>query len=579
MAVQHMSPPSRRQIVLPATMCAQLLRGARNVAGDAARLAGFATSKKTAVAQLEEAYRLLSIEEGQVQTEGEAAHTACYGFLVQLDRCASVFHVPITIRRHRAAFTLHYRAFFSDETRQYRVEVLAASIQQHAAIWVNGDRFNFSSEVVASSLKLRAALFRIFAVLDSRIKAAEQGGSAASRSSCNELREALHAFDIAWVEFEQRYIGELIEIEKTARGLLVEAIEHAKRLQDLEVNCRTSNLVPLADDYREEQRRLFACISRLNAVANVDRKGREDLTPEVLNEAIVALHGDRCSWPRPVAVDRTLAAPKDDPQNTGSPDYVRILAIDVAEAFEAMRDYLCKVEPHLEHVAPRLSENAGLVARLADLEESWEMGSSYVQCRPMRQALGNLVGELKAAQKLVPELESMCDACDVEWLLAMPKIVWLCFLKQPLRHAEVLKSLLPHRFPDEEFEEAAIGDADLRLFALSFARVQRLLIDACDKFQVVETSASAGEAFAWELLLRRATYRGEQTQPSVCGAALAVTLPCDVEDALREFNRDLERWSIELQRHCPLSWNQCSALLVRCLTGVQHKQRETEFKV
>lgn len=576
-----MSPPGRH-VHLPA-VCAQLLRGARSVAGDAARFAGLSTSKKSALLQLEEAYRLLSIEDGQVQTEGEAAHTACYTFLVQLDRCASALHLPVTPRKHREQFTLHYRAFFSDENRQYRVEVLAASVQQHAAIWVNGDRFNFSSDVVECSMKLRSALLDVFALLDDRRKVLQNGNAVLARSGWNELRSTLHAFDVAWVEFERRYIGELIEIEKTARGLLVEAIEHAKRLQRLEADCRSTRTSQLLADYMQEQRQLFACISRLNSVANVDRKGREDLTPEVLNEAILALRGgdDHEGLGNASVMDKTLlSAPFEEIDESGSSDYVRILAADVAEAFEAMRDYLCKVEPHLEHVAPRLSENAGLVARLADLEESWEMGSTYVQCRPMRQALGSLVGELKAAQKIVPELECMCEACDVEWLLALPKIVWLCFLKQPLRHVEVLKSLLPHRFPELESEQAAVGDTDLRLFAAHFTRVQQLLIDA----RVQESRRSRGQeatardAFAWEILLRRAVYGAQLVQPGAQEPRMP-SLAHDVGAALSEFNRELERWSIELQRHCPMSWNHCSALLVRCLTGDQQKQRQTEFRV
>ena len=50
-----------------------------------------------------------------------------------------------------------------------------------------------------------------------------------------------------------------------------------------------------------------------------------------------------------------------------------ILATDVVDSFSAMREYLREVELCLERVDPHLCNNAGLVARLVDWEESWEV--------------------------------------------------------------------------------------------------------------------------------------------------------------------------------------------------------------
>jgi len=35
--------------------------------------------------------------------------------------------------------------------------------------------------------------------------------------------------------------------------------------------------------------------------------------------------------------------------------------------------------------------------------------------------------------------------------------------------------------------------------------------------------------------------------------------------AVEALMKRVEGWSLELQRHCPEDWNQCSAVLVRCL--------------
>jgi len=57
--------------------------------------------------------------------------------------------------------------------------------------------------------------------------------------------------------------------------------------------------------------------------------------------------------------------------------------------------------------------------------------------------------------------------------------------------------------------------------------------------------------------------------------ALCHSTASQVEDLMLE----LEHWSMELQRHCPHEWNQCSAVLLRCLSGSPWKHDATEMKV
>merc|ERR1711953_160854 len=124
----------------------------------------------------------------------------------------------------------------------------------------------------------------------------------------------------------------------------------------------------------------------------------------------------------------------------------RILATDVVESFDAMRKYLREVAHCLERVDPHLCNNAGLVARLVDWEESWEVGSRYVQNELLLDALCDVVSEVRAAEQLVPAIAAMCEDCDVELFLVLPRIIWLRFLTEPMQQFELIRSLLPHRF-------------------------------------------------------------------------------------------------------------------------------------
>ena len=63
-------------------------------------------------------------------------------------------------------------------------------------------------------------------------------------------------------------------------------------------------------------------------------------------------------------------------------------------SFDAMRSYLREVERCLERVDPHLCNNAGLVSRLVDWEESWEVGTRHVQNERLLDAICDLVAEI-----------------------------------------------------------------------------------------------------------------------------------------------------------------------------------------
>merc|ERR1719291_1383086 len=141
----------------------------------------------------------------------------------------------------------------------------------------------------------------------------------------------------------------------------------------------------------------------------------------------------------------------------------QVLASDVVSAYDAMRNYLCEVGTCIERVDPHLCNNVGLVARLVDWEESWEVGARYVRDAAMLDAVCDLVVEVKAAQVLAPALATMCEDCDVELFLVLPRVILLCFLADPAnKRTELVKSLLPHRFRTES-EGAFPGKLDPEL--------------------------------------------------------------------------------------------------------------------
>jgi len=515
-----------------------------------------------AIMHLAATYRRILTDGGRINTKSEAGYQACAMFLDGLDSAARTMRLDAASRSYRIGFTINYRALFPDEARNYRVDVLEASVEQYAVIWVNGDKFEFSQEAMRRADALQSRWSELCALLDLWSQACEQQHSQ-QRPSRSDLRSALVALDSAWASFEDKYISELIEIEGKARRMIVQAIEHERRIQYLEAQHGEGEALEQIPEYQEELMQLVGCIARLNSVANFRRKGRDDLGVNVLLDASATLR--RCT------------SAEQDGQSSEALSAARILATDIVESFAAMRDYLREVERCLERVDPHLCNNQGIVARLVDWEESWEVGARYVQNQRLLHAVCDLVREIRVAQHLVPALTDMCEECDVELFLVLPRIIWLRFLNKPSEQSELLKSLLPHRFKGSNDKEKCQADSMLQAwdteldnFIDQFWRAKNLLRGA------LPSTGPASDSGESEILLKRV----------ILGAGDGDLYKCLLPDkrdiaraAAEELINKLESFSIELQRHCPEDWNQCSAILVQCLTSSGEKQKQSTFRV
>merc|ERR1711988_1403413 len=136
----------------------------------------------------------------------------------------------------------------------------------------------------------------------------------------------------------------------------------------------------------------------------------------------------------------------------------------------------------LECVDPNLCKNAGLVERLVDWEESWELGIQYVQKTRVLKAICGVVAEVRRAQISAPMLVELRESYDAEFFLVLPRIIWLAFLNNPEKYTSLFETLMPTRFGAIE------PDAELAAFIKCFQhKIGRL--HAVD---------------AWDVLMRRA---------------------------------------------------------------------------
>lgn len=166
----------------------------------------------------------------------------------------------------------------------------------------------------------------------------------------------LEEFDTNWVEYEKLYVIELMLIEQDARRYIQEAIDIEKEITSAEVRERAKGKILVeCTDFNKNRKKIVEVINKINAVANPDGKGRDDLQADILfqSEGIC----------RRISSQQSKA--------------VRKLAEGIRKSFQTLRALFRKYEENIEGVDPQLKNNQDLVNALVDFESFWEKGKAY----------------------------------------------------------------------------------------------------------------------------------------------------------------------------------------------------------
>lgn len=472
-------------------------------------------AEATAIADLAVAHQgLLTDIFGVVDVDTAIGRRACSGFLEHLGLVADGLGCDLADRSYREAFSSKYRQLFPDAKRHYRTDVLEACLGEMGAITLNGSSFPLGNQTVALGVALRRGWKQLGHFL---------------RSWCRftgvdppEARQLLSCFDVLWARFERTYIMQVMVIEDEARADIYEAIDGDARLQRAEADRGLAS-----PEAREARRDLASTLARLNSVANSRRKGRCDLCADVLEAAVDLVAGK-------------------GPAQAAS----RVLAQKVLNSFEAFRAYLRMASRCLDRLDPHLSCNRGLGDRLVEWEESWEIGNRFLN-GPLKVCFDSVVASVAQAKKDEPAFEAMCEDCDAELFMALPRVIILSFLRSPRHHAALVCSLLPHTFSEATASGTQAPGPELQA-----------LIDAYDSLE--RWGADTRLPF-----LRRAITGNDDA------------VPLKLRNGVARFMRDLERWSLALQRQHPDDWNSCAAVIMGVLGG-RSEERDTasgEFRL
>eukprot|EP00929_Paragymnodinium_shiwhaense_P113477 TRINITY_DN81760_c0_g1_i1.p1 TRINITY_DN81760_c0_g1~~TRINITY_DN81760_c0_g1_i1.p1 ORF type:complete len:613 (+),score=145.00 TRINITY_DN81760_c0_g1_i1:105-1943(+) len=561
---------------------------------------------------------MLTDERGVVDTRTAKGYEACSEFLLAVDSAAQGLEVEPASRAYRSDFMESYRSLFQGEDRSYRMDIFevgtSLSRSRSPAVFANGEEHELGWDAVTLSTTLSEALGGLCTILDAwaggcsesfeddaeeaprwleRVRTSSTSSSSSSPAhafSTDDLRAALAVFDHAWARFEHVFVNELTKIQarsqEHALAILQQATDCERALREFERQHSRETLSYLPA-YQVERMALVACIGRLNVAANFSGRGRGDLSLSILEMAVELLE--------------TL---DDDGHPVNS--MTRAVAEQVVDSFQDMRKYLAKVRGQLDKVEPNLCRNRGLVARLCQWEETWEKFARYIMDEAVYNAMSNILPELQRLWHLVPEFRGMCEDCDAELFLTIPRIVCIAFFLEPSGVQELMSRLLPHRFDKvpvsadryDVRNPSSRSSSSSSSGPPSIRRTNSLpnLIDAMSvglaghtpcmglalhrmarKFWKTEgllrerqcgSLLAEGDAGVRDVLLRDVLLRCAVQGPGGCAEILReLEAPEDVVAILESLMNELEGWSMELARHHAEDWNECMSMLMLGLCG------------
>mmetsp|Transcript_4905 Transcript_4905/g.9181 ORF Transcript_4905/g.9181 Transcript_4905/m.9181 type:complete len:575 (-) Transcript_4905:1982-3706(-) len=303
------------------------------------------------------ASQLIQRTDAKYDLDSEEGQRACIKFLNQVERLCEVFKASCVSRSYRNEFSKAYRVLYKEGSLCYLTEILDAAQEGVPYLWVNGEKYVFSNEVLEAGSRLFSSFYRIQHVLrEIYNRVCEETVPGIVSQVISDLSASLQEFDAHWVDYEQLYILELMLIEGDARRYITEAIEIEREIVLMEVKEKAKGRVVLDNDtYHTLRSRLVNVIGRINSVANIEGKGRDDLSSDIL----VAAEG----------LTRRMA--------TVQSKAVRNLAERIRQAFTALRLLFRRYDQNIELVDPQLKNNPELVEALNNFEITWEKGKTY----------------------------------------------------------------------------------------------------------------------------------------------------------------------------------------------------------
>ena len=282
----------------------------------------------------------------------------CQEFLNQIEVLMKSMDIKGQDREYRKKFTKAYYLLFEENKLCFLSEIFDSAQENTSYIVVNEEKYYFSEEVLNYGNDLYVSFCALITLLIDSIKMIKDKIiSFDINKILDNIKSCLIEFDLKWVRYEEKYINELIIIEEKARKLITEGIKIENEITNYENKSKVKGKLLINDKkYNELRTKLILNILKINQIANINGKGRSDLSSEILFRA-----------------EKVLVTVSEN-QSKG----MRNLALKIKNALYVIRQLFRKFSKNIEGVDPRLSNNKDLSKYLLYFESKFELGKTYL---------------------------------------------------------------------------------------------------------------------------------------------------------------------------------------------------------
>ena len=288
----------------------------------------------------------------------EEGNEICQDFLNQIEVLMNSMNIKGKDRTYRKKFTKAYYLLFEEDKLCFLSEIFDSAQENTNYIMVNDSKYYFSEDVLNYGNELYISFCALITLLTDINKLIKDKIKIIDINRIlDNIKSCLIDFDSKWVQYEEIYINELIIIEEKARKLILEGIKLENDITNYENKSKIKGKLLINDKkYNELRSKLIGNILEINRIANVNGKGRSDLSPEILFQA-----------------EKVLVTVSEN-QSKG----MRNLALKIKNGLNVMRQLFRKFSKNIESVDPRLSNNKDLSKYLLYFERKFELGKIYL---------------------------------------------------------------------------------------------------------------------------------------------------------------------------------------------------------
>ena len=437
--------------------------------------------------------------------DSDQGQRSCKKLLNQLEKMSEVFKVKSISREYRSHFSKAYRVLYKENSLCYLTEILDSAQEGFPYLYVNSEKYVFSSEVLEAGGNLFSKFTKTqYMLKEIYNRVCDESFSGVVDEIKIEIQEILLDFDSIWVDFEQLYVHELMAIESDARRFIEEAIWLEKELTRIENSSKILGKSLLDNnEFIETRAKLVVIIGKINSVANIEGKGRDDLTVDILKAAEVLI--------------RRMSTPA---------KCVKNLAEKIKQSFLALRLLFRKYSLNIEIVDPQLKNNPDLVNYLVSFESSWERGKIYFLNSKKCNQLVFLSNIIESTSSKFTVFREQLECSDSELFVNIPALIVIKALEEEDRG--ICKSFCSPIFDETE----SVGGVWKRL-KRSY-KLGKLAASSAPEYLELITLITLGEPFDKKFR--------EQVLDSKFD---------NVDSTINK----IKYLAIELHRHKPADWN------------------------